>query len=243
MRRFRYIAACVLLVAASTVSRAQNGEILDRIIATVNRQPLLLSDWQASMRMEAFLQGRQVTSFNKDETKAALNRLIDRELLQQQMQADYNPSDKEVQDRIKSIRSQIAGSESDTGWSQALRTYGLSISDVEEFIRTQLQIMRFVDLRLRPTIRVDEEAMQTYYRDTLVPEVRKRGEEPEPFQQVRPRIREILVQQRMDGVLESWLATLRTQSEVHITTDPDSTILNLTPGGGTVPSSEVIGNR
>lgn len=243
MKRLRSIVACVLLVTAPAISRAQNGEILDRIIATVNRQPLLLSDWQASMRIEAFLQGREVHSFSKDEKKAALNRLIDRELLQQQMQADYSPSDKDVRDRVNSIRSQIKGAESDAGWSQILRAYGLSVSDVEDFVRTQLQVMRFVDLRLRPTIRIDEEAMQTYYRDTLVPEVRKKGAEPEPFQQVRPKIREILVQQRMEGVLESWLATLRSQSEVHITADPDSAILSLTPGGSTAATPESIGKR
>lgn len=244
MRRLlSIVASSFLLLATATAARAQNTEILDRVIATVNRQPLLLSEWQASMRMEAFLQGRDLNTFSKEERQAALNRLIDRELLQQQMQADYNPADKEVQERIKSIRSQINGAESDAGWAQILHGYGLSVSDVEDSVRTQLQVMRFVDLRLRPTIRIDEETLQTYYRETLVPEVRNRGAEPEPFEQVRPRIREIIIQQRMDGVLESWLATLRKQSEVHVTSDTDAMKLNQGSEPTKRPDSDQSGNR
>jgi hypothetical protein len=33
------------------------------------------------------------------------------------------------------------------------------------------------------------------------------------------RIRELLVQQRMDAVLEDWLVNLRSQSEIHYTTE------------------------
>ncbi len=35
-----------------------------------------------------------------------------------------------------------------------------------------------------------------------------------PLQQVEPRIREILVQQQIDELLESWMKSLRTQAEI-----------------------------
>lgn len=239
MRRVIAILASAALLFGATSLLAQGGVVIDRIIATVNKQPLLLSDWNAGVRMEAFLQDRQPGSFTEAERKAVLNRLIDRALLQQQMQADYSASDQEVKDRIQSIRAQFKGAETEEGWVKTLAGYELTPTDVEQFVRTQLQVMRFVDLRLRPTIRIDEEALQAYYRDTLVPEVKKTGAEPEPFQKVRPKIREILVQQKMDGVLESWLADLRSQSEVHIVGDPDAVSGRLAPGGGVEPKSSV----
>ena len=36
------------------------------------------------------------------------------------------------------------------------------------------------------------------------------------MQEVAPRIREILVQQRIDDLLEEWLKTLRTQAEIRV---------------------------
>ena len=211
---------------------AQEPETIDRVIATVNRQPLLLSEWETSLRIEAFLQGRELGTFTEAERKAALNRLIDRQLLIQQMQADYSPNDSDVTERTRAIRKQFKGAESDEGWTSLLETHGLTSGDITAFIRSQLQVMRFVDLRLRPTIHIDEETIEAYYRESLVPAVTKSGETPEGLPQLRSKIREILVQEKMDSVLESWLANLRSQTEVHIASDPDTPTGRLLPGGG-----------
>jgi peptidyl-prolyl cis-trans isomerase SurA len=241
-RIFAILVTAVLLLGSSPLC-AQTEQVIDRIIATVNKRPLLLSDWEASIRMEAFLQGRQPDTFSKDERRAVLNRLIDRELLLQQMQADYSPSEEAVKERIQSIRTQFGGADTDQGWLRILSENGLTPADVESFVRTQLQIMRFVDLRLRPTIRVEESALQAYYDDTLVPEVKKTGAEPEPFQQLRPKIREIIVQQRMEGVLETWLTNLRSQSEIHFASAPDTLTGAVVPGGGVDSKSNATGQK
>jgi peptidyl-prolyl cis-trans isomerase SurA len=243
MKRFLAILFGLTLWLTTSSMLAQSGETIDRIVATVNKQPLLMSDVDESVRVESFLQGRQSANLDPEERKAVLNRLIDRELLLQQMQADYSPADKEVTERVNSIREQLELAGNDEAWQKALAAWGLSAADIEAFVRTQLQVMRFVDLRLRPTIRVDEQAIEEYYRDSLVPEVKKSGAEPEPLQQLRPKIRELLVQQKMDGVLESWLANLRIQSDVHIASDPDAMTGRLVPGGGIDPKSRVADHK
>lgn len=243
MRRVLTILIGLVLGLTTSYLQAQSGETIDRIVATVNKQPLLLSDVDGNQRMEAFFEGRQITSLSAEERKAALNRLIDRELLLQQMQADYSPTEQEIGDRVKSIREQLKLAGTDEAWQRALGTCGLSPGDVEGFVRTQLQVMRFVDLRLRPTIRVDEEAIEAYYRDSLVPQVKKTGAEPESLQQLRPKIRELLVQQKMDGVLESWLSNLRSQSEVHIASDPNAMSGRLVPGGGIDSKSRITDHK
>ena len=207
----------VLLVAGNLF--AQQPETIDRIIATVNRTPVLLSEWVDGVRFEAFSRGRPPQSFSEEERQAALTRLIDRMLLLQQMQADYSPTDEEVKARVAEIRKQLGVENSDVVWQQLFAQYGMTADELTADVENQMKIMRFVDLRLRPTIRVDRQDIDQYYRETLVPELKKSGVEPQPEEQMQGRIRELLVQQRMDAVLEDWLVNLRSQSEIHYTTE------------------------
>jgi len=140
-------------------------------------------------------------------------------LLLQQMQADYSPTDEEVKARVAEIRKQLGVENSDVVWQQLLAQYGMTADELTADVENQMKIMRFVDLRLRPTIRVDRQDIDQYYRETLVPELKKSGVEPQPEEQMQGRIRELLVQQRMDAVLEDWLVNLRSQSEIHYTTE------------------------
>ena len=198
---------------------SQEPQTIDRIIATVNRTPVLLSEWEDGVRFEAFSRGRPPQSFSEEERQAALTRLIDRVLLLQQMQADYSPTPEEVNARILEIRKQLGVENSDLVWQQLLAQYGMTANELKGDVENQMTIMRFVDLRLRPTIRVDRQDIDQYYRETLVPELKKSGVEPQPEEQLLPRIREILVQQRMDAVLDDWLVNLRLQTEIHFATD------------------------
>jgi hypothetical protein len=204
------------IMLAATVANAQAPAHLDAVVATVNKHPILLSDWEDGLRFEAFLQGRPMTSFSQAERKAALDRLIDRELLLQQMQADYNPTDEQVAERISSIRAQVKGAETDSGWRSKLAEYGLTESALRSAVKAQLQVMRFVDLRLRAAVSISREDVQDYYQQKLVPALEKAGVKPEPLQQLAPRIRELLVQQQLQPLLDSWLANLRDQSVVHL---------------------------
>lgn len=208
-----------VLLLASWSLFAQQAETIDRIIATVNRSPVLLSEWVDGVRFEAFSRGRLPETFSEEDRQAALTRLIDRVLLLQQMQADYSPSDDEVRARVLEIRKQLGVENSDVVWQQLLAQYGMTASELTADIENQMTIMRFVELRLRPTIRVDRQDIDQYYRETLVPEQKKSGVEPQPEEQMIGRIRELLLQQRMDAVLEDWLANLRLQSEIHYTTE------------------------
>lgn len=198
---------------------AQAPVTIDRVVASVNKEPLLLSDWEDSLRFEAFLQGRPPASFTASERKSALDRLVDRDLLLQQMQADYSPTREEVLEHLKSIRSQLKGAETNEAWRQMLASYELSEDDLYTAVRTQLQVMRFVDLRLRPSIRIERSDIESYYRDRLVPDLQKAGVKPEPLSELLPKIRELLVQEQMQTVLEAWLVNLRSQSNVHFADD------------------------
>jgi hypothetical protein len=217
MPGLRIVLVALVVMGCVMGALGQEAQTIDRIVATVNHQPVLQSEWEDGLRFEGFLQGRLPETFTPEEREQALNRLIDRVLLGQQMQADYSASQQELADRKDEIRTQLQGAESEKGWHELLARYGLTEAAFNAALEDQLTVMRFVELRLRPSVRVSREEIEEYYKQTLVPAVKKSGKEPEPLEQLRPRIRELLVQKQMDSVLEDWLANLRSQSEVHIT--------------------------
>lgn len=218
-RALRVWMVLLLLMLCAIVTLGQEVQTIDRIVATVNHKPVLQSEWEDSLRFEGFLQGRPPETFTPQEREQALDRLIDRVLLAQQMQADYSASQQELADRKDEIRSELQGAESEKGWHELLGRYGLTDATFNAALENQLTVMRFVELRLRPSVRVSSEDIEDYYNQTLMPAVKKTGREPEALEQLRPRIRELLVQKQMDSVLGDWLANLRSQSEIHITSE------------------------
>jgi hypothetical protein len=212
MRRALQIA--VVCVACAGLLR---GEILDRIVATVNGQPILQSDWDTAMRCEAFLDQRPL-QFTPEAARASLDRLVDQELLRQQIRSfQLQPAGEDrLRSRLEEIRHQTPGAASDAGWQAALNRYGLTQSEIEERIADQMEILRFIEIRLRPTVHVDRRSIEAYYYDTLLPQLKEKGAKQVPLAEVSAKIEEILSQQILDSLLAELLRDLRHQGEIHI---------------------------
>jgi hypothetical protein len=206
------IVVIALLVSVSAFA----AEVIDRIIATVNNVPLLQSDFDDSIRVEAFLQQRTLDSFSTAERSEALTRLIDQELLRQQMQGEFVIPDSEIDAQITAIRAQCNTTGNDIAWHSLLNSYDLDEPLLRDRLGAQLTAVRFVDLRLRPTVRVDLDAVEAYYRETLVPKLQQMGAKVDPLSAVTPKIEELLAQKRIDELLNAWLSNLRSQSVIHI---------------------------
>ena len=80
------IFACTVAFLAMAFSTGA-GEVIDRIVATVNGHVILQSDWEDSLRYEAFSSGRPLDRLTVNDRKAALDRLIDQELLREQLRS------------------------------------------------------------------------------------------------------------------------------------------------------------
>jgi hypothetical protein len=83
-------------------------------------------------------------------------------------------------------------------------------------VRSQLNELRFIDLRFRPTVQLTPDQIERYYREQYLPKIRQAGAEPKPLPEVRAPISEILTQQEVDRSLASWLEALRNESQVRI---------------------------
>lgn len=197
-------------------SPAHAGDIVDRIVATVNGHAILQSDWEDALHYEAFIAGHSSEQLTSAERKAALDRLIDQELLRQQIRsADFqHASDQEIAARIQEIRRQYPGADSDSGWHAALTRYGLTQKELKNRVALQLDLLGLVDARLRPTVQIDSKSIESYYNQELLPQLRQSGAQQIPLAQASPKIKELLTQRKIDQLLTSWLQTLRTGSEI-----------------------------
>jgi peptidyl-prolyl cis-trans isomerase SurA len=192
------------------------GEVLDRIVATVNGHVILQSDWQDEVRYECFVGGRTLESVTPQDRKGGLDRLIDQELLREQMgSAEFEPvSPEEVGKQIEAVKSDYARDHGAQSWSVALIRYRLTEADIKNHIVLELSQLRLVDAHLRPSIQVDAPAVAAYYRDHLTPQAG--GGQQVSLQEATPKIRELLTQQKMNQLLSSWLESLHSQAQVRM---------------------------
>ncbi len=213
MNRF-YSLVCGLALLAAPFARA--GDVLDRIVATVNGHIILQSDWDDALRCQAFEDGRPLDQLPPTEHKAALNRLIDQELLREQMHSSdfQHASDQEIAQRIQEIRRQYPEGATEQSWQALLSRSGLAEGELKQHVSSQLDLMRLVDARLRPNVNIDSKSIESYYNQQLLPQLRQSGEKEIPLAEVTPKIKELLTQQQMNQLLVAWLQNLRSGSEI-----------------------------
>jgi peptidyl-prolyl cis-trans isomerase SurA len=218
-KRTMTVAALTLLLAALLLlpGRAP-AQVIDRIIATVNGHIILQSDWDEALCYEALLTNRTLVEFTDDERRAVLDRLIDQELLREQMKsADFpHATDAEVAARVAEARKQYPQATSSDAWQTLLAEYHLAEKDLLAHVRQQIDVMRLVDARLRPAVEIDSKTIEEYYRDQFVPKLKQSGASEVPLAEVSAKIRELLTEQKVSELLVSWLQTLRSEGQVNI---------------------------
>jgi hypothetical protein len=194
------------------------GELVDRIVATVNDEPVLASDVETAVRVEALMQGKAVGEIPQADYQAAMDRFIDRTLIRQQMTSGYVPPAQQVEWRMLQVRAAFPEAKSDAAWHAVLAAYGVQEQQLRKAVEEQVQLMQFVDARLRHMVRVSREEIESYYKEKLLPELSRKRAAAEPLADVRSEISELLLQQKIDAQLNSWLASLREQANVRIRT-------------------------
>jgi hypothetical protein len=216
MRRIFYFAMCMVFLLPTAVTPTSAGEVLDGVVATVNHKPIFRSDWDEAVCFELFMQRKPVIQVTEADRVTALQRLIDRQLLAAQMSdaRSMQPSEDDLQKYSAKLRAQVPGGDDDQSWRKLLASYGLTEGVVKDHLRTELQVMNFVEVRLRPTVRVQPEEIEAYYRNQLLPDLQQAGGKIISLNDVEPRIRELLTQQHMDELLDAWLHNLRQQAEI-----------------------------
>jgi peptidyl-prolyl cis-trans isomerase SurA len=218
------VVVLTLLMAPAKAPRLFAAEVIDRIVATVNGRIILQSELDEALRYEALLSGRPLSQFTDADRRTVLDRLIDQELLgEQTKEADAQQVlREEAAKRVAEARKLYPEAATEAGWQAVLAGYRLTENDLLDNVQKQLDLMRLVDARLRPSIQIDSKSIEAYYRDKFVPQLEKSGAGEVPLADVSAKIRELLTEQKVNELLVSWLQTLRSESDVHIPGSPQS---------------------
>jgi peptidyl-prolyl cis-trans isomerase SurA len=197
---------------------APRAEVVDRIVATVNGHIILQSDWDDALRYEALLSGRSLEQFSNDDRRMVLDRLIDQELLAEQMKsaAFQHASEAEAATEVAEARKQYTGGATAEGWQSILSAYQVTEKELLAHVQQQLDLMRLVDAHLRPEVQIDSKTIEAYYREKFVPQLKQSGAGDVTLAAVSAKIRELLTQEKVSELLVSWLQTLRSESKVSI---------------------------
>jgi hypothetical protein len=211
-------ALLAVAVALAGLGLSSTAEVIDRIVATVNRHAILASEWDEAVRFECLANGRPLKDVTPDERRQTLERLVDQELIAERMRNNsFVPAtQEEIASRVRELRQTVPAWKTDDGWSAALAGYGLTEADVEERMAVQVNLLRYLDSRFRYQIHIDRRTLETYYREQLLPQLHKAGEPEPPLPQVAPMIEQLLVERRLNELQGQWVHTLRLQAEIHL---------------------------
>src|SRR5713101_3908063 len=123
-------------------------EIVDRIVARVENDIILLSDIRALSRYQQFLDG-------KSETDAQiLDRLIDQWIVRTEADVSRfpHPSETEIERGMERVQKSFASAEE---YETRKKQSGLSDEQIRDMVATQLYLSDYLDSRFRPGVQID----------------------------------------------------------------------------------------
>jgi tRNA isopentenyl-2-thiomethyl-A-37 hydroxylase MiaE len=187
------------------------GEEIDRLIAAVNGKVITEGDLDLARSLNVItLSGGSLRS---DTRSQLIDRLIDQELLRQELQnfSGVREDEARVQARLQSLRDAYAEK---GGIRAALQRLGLQESELIAYLRLQSTILSFVSYRFRPFASVSDEDIRKYYEGRLAAQLKKSGLELPPLPQIAGRIEEILREEKINAMLDQWIQEIKPNSRI-----------------------------
>ena len=209
------MALAIGVAGSGTVCPA--AQILDRVVASVGNVAITASDVEQQYRFERFLDVQwPPPPPNSDALDHAREHLTYQVLLTREENpgpADQAESEKSAAGRLAALRKEYGRAED---YQRALRDLGMTETEVTARIAQQELMLRLIDERLRPAASPSDAAVAEYFHSTFVPEFQKKngGAAAPPLSEVEDQIREILIQKRINELLDQWIEELRPTTNV-----------------------------
>lgn len=219
-RKFLWCLVFVALLCVFKAPETRAQEVVDRTIATVDDnigQPELItySDllWQLALQPNV-----SITPPSSEDLNRALRLLIDQRLiaLEAERLPRAEPTEAEIDAKIKDV---LANFTPPAEFEKRLRLVGFKSVKDGNFVRMMAQrvkIEKYLDFRFRSFVVITPEAEQTYYRDTFVPDFRRRypGVIVPSFEEKRAEINQTLTEEKVAKDIESFLDESKRRAQV-----------------------------
>ncbi len=166
MRRYFMVLSLILLPISAFPSFAQ--ETIDRIVARVENDVILLSDIRELGRYQLFVDGKA------ESDDKILDRLIDQWMVRNEagISRIAPPSSEEVDRSMARLKRSFSSPEE---FENRRKQTGLSEEDVRRMLRSQLYLSNYLDSRFRASIQIDDKAIEEFYKTRVNPRAQARG--------------------------------------------------------------------
>lgn len=185
-----------LVLCASSCVFSQ--ELIDRVVARIENDVILLSDVRLLSHYQLLVEG-------KAESEAEiLDRLIDQWIVRSEANAARTPQPSDA-DIDRAVQRLVQGFSSEQDFDARRKLAGLTEADVRRVTADQLLLNSYLDSRFRPTVQVDEQAIQDFYKNALLPRAQARGTTPPTLNAAHDFIQEALIQRGINEQADRWL--------------------------------------
>jgi parvulin-like peptidyl-prolyl isomerase len=202
--KHRWSVSGFLLIAAAI---AAGQEVIDRIVARVDNDIILMSDVRALERYQMFVDGKA------EPDSDILERLIDQYIVRNEAKAALfpQPSDEDVKRSLERLKRSFSSPEE---FEERKKQSGLTDEDIDRMLRAQLYLSNYLDSRFRASIQIDDADIENFYKTRIVPRAESRGQTPPTLDAARGFIQEALVQRAINEQSDRWLKEAR--ARLHI---------------------------
>lgn len=205
--------SCIALVMACALSATTgvraSAEIIDRILAVVGGELIMLSDAVAAMRFGL----AELPATGADPVAGALEVLIDRQLqlFEVNRYLPPEPTEQAIDEQLARIRSRF---DTAAAFEAALAETGMTEARLRSRLRDNLRIESYRAQRFAAAMQPSDDDLLRYYR-LNEPEFIRDGV-VQPFEDVREQLRARVGRERTDALIRDWLETLRRRTDVQV---------------------------
>lgn len=194
---------------------------MNKVVASVGYDAITQRDVIEEYHFELFLDGKSPAGTpSGTERQAVLSRLISQTLLTEQLRAPAKESKnnkKTAEETLDAVRKKFSSKEA---YTSALQSLGMSEQQVLKRLERYQRTLEMINNRLRPAALPNPDEVEDYYKNTFVPEYSKgHSGSPPSLGDVQGQVREILIQKKMNQLLEDWLKRLKSTHRVTIHSD------------------------
>lgn len=201
----------IFLILAFIFYGLSEAFIVDKLIAVVNDEVICQSDLDRYKILTSKKLLDTNTSIKGELDELLLSQLINRKLILQEIKrlGGLKVDENEIKEKLLGF-SANSSQENLTNW---LKISGLTERDLNDFIKDELLLEKFIQMKFRATIMVSEEEIDKFL---ISEKVDTLGNDPEVKKILRDNIRHIITEQKTNDKLELWLKEKRQKANIRI---------------------------
>jgi peptidyl-prolyl cis-trans isomerase SurA len=214
MTGYRLIAIATMLSGGLL----QGATTIDQIAAIVGQRAIKTSDIARDLRVTQFLNGTAADA-SIGQKREALQRLIDQELIRNQLAQAVNTSSlsAEATATLAQLRADRFKN-SDALLTEELHRRGLTQNQVLDYLQWQLVVLQMIDQRFRPGVSIDDDQVTAYY-DQHAADLKRQYPDNPTREALLSRARELLEGERINRDFEDWIEQARKNIRIEYKVD------------------------